>query len=103
MLMELYNYITSEAGSKFIINWWKKSGIYDEIEHGSPAFPYIDSFKDIGLLVDENVNDVDVMSNDCTNLVEIFVNDYFDDNESECLEWEDDNEVNFERNAFTRL
>ena len=33
-LMEFYNHITSEAGSKIIINGWKASGIYDAIKMG---------------------------------------------------------------------
>lgn len=30
----------------------------------------------------------------------VFRNDRFDDNKSEYSEWEDENEMNFERNAF---
>ena len=40
------------------------------------------------------------MPNNCENLTKFFVNDRFDEDESECSEWEDENEVNFERNAF---
>lgn len=40
------------------------------------------------------------MLNECTNLAESFRNDRFDDNKSEYSEWEDENEMNFERNVF---
>ena len=41
-------------------------------------------------------NYVDVTLNDCESLTEKFVNDCFDDEESE---WENDNEIKFERSA----
>ena len=40
------------------------------------------------------------MLNDCSNLAESFRNDRLDDNKSEYSEWEDENEMNFERSAF---
>ena len=99
-LIEFYNHITSKTGSWVIINGWKRSENYKVIKDGSPALPSINPLNDRAPLVDDNVNDVVKMLNDCTNLVESFVNNRFDDDESECSEWEDENELNFERNAF---
>lgn len=75
-------------------------GIYDAIKDGSPVLPSIDPSSDIAPLVDDNANDVNVIHNDCTSLAESFVKDDFDNDESACLEWEDEYEVNFERNVF---
>ena len=61
--MVFYNHMISEAGSKVIMNGWKRSEIYDAIKDGSPALPSIDPFNDIALMVDGNATDVDVMTN----------------------------------------
>ena len=96
-LMEFYNHITSEAGSKIIINGWKASGIYDAIKMGESALPSIDPFSDIAPLADENISDVQVIL-PTLDLMENFVNEHHKDYENS--EWEDENEIDFERNAF---
>ena len=53
-LMELYNHITSEDGSKVIINGWKRSGIYDPAKGGSPLLQSIDPFDKLIPLADDN-------------------------------------------------
>ena len=97
-LMEFHNHITSEDGSKVIINGWKRSGIYEAVKGGSPLLPSIDPFDKLIPLADDNgkSNYVDVTLNDCESLTEKFVNYRFDDEESE---WENDNEIEFERSA----
>ena len=97
-LMEFYNHITSEAGSKIIINGWKASGIYDAIKMGESALPSIDPFNDIAPLSDENISDVQVIS-PTVDLMEHFVNDHREDDD-ENSEFEDENEIEFGRNAF---
>ena len=96
-LMELYNHITPEAGSKIIINGWKASRIYDAIKMGESALPSIDPFSDIAPLADENISDVQVIL-PTLDLMENFVNEHHEDDENS--EWEDENEIDFERNAF---
>ena len=97
-LMEFYNHITSEAGSNIIINGWKASGIYDAIKMGESALPSIDPFNDIAPLSDENISDVQVIS-PTVELMENFVNDHHEDDD-ENSEFEDENEIEFARNAF---
>ena len=91
------HHITSEAGSKIIINGWKASGIYDVIKMGESALPSIDPFSDIAPLTDENISDVQVIL-PTLDLMENFVNEHHEDDENS--EWEDENEIDFERNAF---
>ena len=96
-LMEFYNHITSEGGSKIIINGWKASGIYDVIKMGESALPSIHPFSDIAPLADENISDVQVIL-PTLDLMENFVNEHHEDDENS--EWADENEIDFERNAF---
>ena len=49
-LMQFFNHITSEKGSKIIINGWKRSGIYDAVKNGSSVLPSIDPFNEIAPL-----------------------------------------------------
>ena len=50
-LMQFFNHITSEKGSKIIINGWKRSGIYDAVKNGSSSLPSIVPFNEIDPLV----------------------------------------------------
>ena len=99
-LMEFYNHITSEKGSKIIINGWKRSGIYDAVKNGSSSLPSIDPFNEIApLVVTEKSNETDVTINQSSSLTESFVNDRYDE-ESDCSDWENENDIDFERSAF---
>ena len=51
-LVEFYNEMTAETGSKVIINGWKASSIYDVLKMGSSSLPSIDPFHDISPLVE---------------------------------------------------
>ena len=99
-LMQFFNHITSEKGSKIIINGWKRSGIYDAVKNGSSSLPSIDPFNEIDpLVVTEKSNETDVTINQSSSLTESFVNDRYDE-ESDCSDWENENDIDFERSAF---
>ena len=79
-LIEFYHYITSERGSKTIINGWKRSGIYDLVKNGSSSSPSIDPFNEIApLVVTEKSNESDVTINQFSSSTESFVNDRHDE------------------------
>ena len=99
-LMQFFNHITSEKGSEIIINGWKRSGIYDAVKNGSSSLPSIDPFNEIDpLVVTEKSNETDVTINQSSSLTESFVNDRYDE-ESDCSDWENENDIDFERSAF---
>ena len=99
-LMEFYNHITSEEGSELIINDWKRSGIYDAVKNGSSSLPSIVPFNEVApLVVTEKSNGPDVTINQSSSFTESFVNDRYDE-ESDCSDWENENDIDFERSAF---
>ena len=51
-LVEYYNHISSEAGTKVIVNGFKLAGIYDAIRSGKSSLQSIDPFNDITPLAD---------------------------------------------------
>ena len=99
-LMQFFNHITSEKGSEIIINGWKRSGIYDAVKNGSSSLPSIVPFNEIApLVVTEKSNGPDVTINQSSSFTESFVNDRYDE-ESDCSDWENENDIDFERSAF---
>ena len=99
-LIEFYNHITSEKGSEIIVNGWKRSGIYDAVKNGSSSLPSIEPFYEIApLVVTEKSNETDITINQSSSLTESFVNDRYDE-ESDCSDWENENDIDFERSAF---
>ena len=51
------------------------------------------------LVVTEKSNKTDVTINQSSSLTESFVNDRYDE-ESDCSDWENENDIDFERSAF---
>ena len=49
-ITQFYDYMSTEDGSKVIINGWKKSGISDAVTNGSSSLPSLDPFQTIALL-----------------------------------------------------
>ena len=99
-LMQFYNHITSEKGSEILVNGWKRSGIYDAVKNGSSSLPSIVPFNEVApLVVTEKSNGPDVTINQSSSFTESFVNDRYDE-ESDCSDWENENDIDFERSAF---
>ena len=99
-LMQFYNHITSEKGSEILINDRKRSGIYDAVKNGSSSLPSIDPFNEIApLVVTEKSHETDVTINQSSSFTESFVNDRYDE-ELNCSDWENENDIDFERSAF---
>ena len=100
-LVEYYNHISSEAGTKVIVNGFKLAGIYDVIRSGKLSLQSIDPFNDITPLTDS------LSEGNCGNFVRLsddlsegYANE-LDENESEDdedTEW--GLEDGFNRNAF---
>ena len=49
-LVEYYNHISSEAGTKVIVNGFKLAGIYDAVRSGKSNLQSIDPFNDVAPL-----------------------------------------------------
>ena len=76
------------------------AGIYDTVKNGSRSLPSIDPFKEIApLVVTEKSNESDVTISQPSRLTENLVNDRYDE-ESDCSDWENENDIDFERTAF---
>ena len=104
-VVEFYNEMTAESGSKIIVNGWKASGIFDAVKMGSAALPPIDPFHDISPLISSDVMIESELGDHLKISEEIrehFVNDTLDtdDTVDEDEEWLDENDVDFNRNAF---
>ena len=98
-LVEFYNEMTSESSSTIIVNGWKASGIYDGLKMGSSNLPSIDPFQDISPLLESNDLESGLQAINITEeMREHFVNVAND--EEDDSEWEDENDVDFNRNAF---
>ena len=54
---QFYNHMSTENGSKVVINGWERSGIVDAVTNGSAALPSIDSFQNIAPLL-PSISDV---------------------------------------------
>ena len=100
-LVEYYNHISSEAGTKVIVNGFKLAGIYDAIRSGKSSLQSIDPFNDIAPLADSlsegNPGNFVQLSDDLREGYE----HELDENESEDdedTEW--GLEGDFDRNAF---
>ena len=93
-ITQFYDYMSTEDGSKVIINGWKKSGISDAVTNGSSSLPSLDPFQTIAPLpqLDGEPSETIYPS----NVSQDFVNVREDDDDSD---W-GDNDVDFERNAF---
>ena len=91
--------MTSVSGSTVIVNGWKASGIYDGLKMGSSKLPSIDSFQNISPLLESNNLESGLQAINITEeMREHFVN--VANNEEDDSEWEDENDVDFKRNAF---
>ena len=102
-LVEFFNEMTSESGATVILNGWKASGIYDALKMGSSNLPSIDPFHDILPLLESNDGESSLQTITITDeMREHFVNEA-DGEEEDNSEWEADNDVDFNRNAFDIL
>ena len=93
-ITQFYDYISTEDGSKVIINGWKKSGISDAVMNGSSSLPSLDPFQTISPL--PQLDGEPSVAINPSNVSQDFVNVREDDDDSD---W-GDNDVDFERNAF---
>ena len=89
----------SESGSTVIVNAWKASGIYDGLKMGSSNLPSIYPFQDISPLLDSNDLESGLQA---INITEEMREHFFNvaNDEEDDSEWEDENDVRFNRNAF---
>ena len=102
-VVEFYSEITAEPGAKVIVNGWKASGIFDAVEMGSTALPSVDPFHDISPLIASDTTIESELGDHLKITDEIkehFVNDPANIVDDEEEEWLDENDVDFNRNAF---
>ena len=94
-ISQFYNHMSTDEGSKVIINGWKKSGISDAVTRGSSSLPSLDPFQDIVPLPQSlEVHETSIPANITDNFINLHLID--DDNDSDWGYEEDE----FERNAF---
>ena len=98
--IELYNYLTSEAGKEVVMKGWVVSGIYDAVQMTSEGLPDLDPFADIDPLHD--VQDELELSTSALNRMYIAEydsdDDVFDDDEQDeqLSQDEDDSDIDKE-------
>ena len=99
-LVEYYNHISSEAGTKVIVNGFKLAGIYYAIRSDKSSVQSIDSFNDVApladLLFEGSPDNFVKLFND---LREGYVNE-LDENEQEVGDAEWSLQDGFNRHAF---
>ena len=93
-ITQFHDYMSTEDGSKVIINGWKKSDISDAVTNGSSSLPSLDPFQTIAPLPQLDGEPSETMYP--SNVSQNFVNIRDDDHDSD---W-GDSDVDFERNAF---
>jgi len=96
-ISEFYNHMSTNEGSKVIINGWKKSGISDAVTAGSSSLPSLDPFREIDALPQSQSLDVDttIPANVSDDFINRRPNDDGDDSD-----WGYENIDDFDRNAF---
>ena len=86
--------MSTEEGTKIIVNDWKASGILDAVRGGSAELSPIDPFQDISPLPSiPDQRDTNLQMPD-SDVLDDFINEPADDDEDE------QEENGFERNAF---
>ena len=94
-ISQFYNHMSTDEGSKIIINGWKKSGISDAVTGGSSSLPSLDPFQDIAPLPQSlEVHETIIPANITDDFINLRLID--DDDDSDWGYEEDE----FERNAF---
>ena len=94
-ISQFYNHMSTDEGSKVIINSWKKSGISDAVTGGSSSLPSLDPFQDIAPLPQSlEVHETIIPASITDDFINLCLID--DDDDSEWGYEEDE----FERNAF---
>ena len=93
-ITQFYDHMSTEDGSKVIINGWKKSGISNAVTEGSSSLPSLDPFQNIAPLPQLYGETNETICP--TNVSEDFVNLRDDDDDSDWGYEESD----FEKNAF---
>ena len=99
-LVEYYNHISSEAGTKVIVSGFKLAGIYDAIRLGRSSLQSIGSFNDIVPLADS------LSEGNPDNFVQLFnylregYENEFDENEPEVGDTEWSLQDGFNRHDF---
>ena len=94
-ISQFYNHMSTDEGSKVIINSWKKSGISDTVTGGSSSLPSLDPFQDIAPLPQSlEVHETIIPANITDDFINLCLID--DDDDSDWRYEEDE----FERNAF---
>ena len=94
-ITNLYNHMSTEDGSKVIINGFKRSGIFIAITDGISVLHEIDPFQDIALMLTTD----DVVSQVVYPIEGNFVNLCVANDDDEDSDWGGENE-DLERNAF---
>ena len=95
---QFYNHMSTEDGSKVVINDWKRSGIVDAVTNRSAALPPIDPFKNI-VPLPPSTSDVCESETICpTEVTENFVNLCLAD-DGDDSDWEYEN-GEYNKNTF---
>ena len=94
-ISQFYNHMSTDEGSKVIINGWKKSDISDAVTGGSSSLPSLDPFQDIAPLPQSlEVHETIIPANITDDFISLRLIDADDDSDWGYVEDE------FERNAF---
>ena len=104
-LVECYNHMTTTAAQNVIQSGWKTAGITEALQVGVKGLGSVDPFQEIDPLTEWEGNENDAIFNATETDIALLKSKYSVDTQHDCdsgsdSEWENGDEIDFERNAF---
>ena len=104
-LVECYNHMTTTAAQNVIQSGWKAAGITEALQVGIKGLGSLDPFQEIDLLIEREGDENSAIFNATKANIAVLKSKYSVDTQHDCdsgsdSEWENGDEIDFERNAF---
>ena len=102
-LVDCYNHMTTTAGRNIILSGWKSAGIMEALQAGTDELELLDPFHNIDLLIEQE-GKRNLIFSATANQIAVLKSKYQpeipDNSGGDESEWENEDDVNFTRNAF---
>ena len=102
-LVDCYNHMTTTAGRNIILSGWKSAGIMEALQPGTDGIESLDPFHDIDPLIGQE-GERNLIFSATANQIAVLKSKYQpeipDNSGGDESEWENEDDVDFTRNAF---
>ena len=102
-LVDCYNHTTTTAGRNIILSGWKSAGIMEILQAGTDGLESLDPFNDIDPLIEQE-GERNLIFSATANQIAVLKSKYQpeipDNSGGDESEWENEDDVDFTRNAF---